>query len=81
METFQAPAADSLFDENKDRNNTDTTPANKLHDEEKNKKKHKSALIVAASARSAVQHAHLHIITNRPGDFAHSGTNISYENS
>jgi len=46
---------------------------------EKNKKKRNSALRAAAIGRSAVQHAHEHIITNRPGDFAHSGTNISYE--
>lgn len=47
---------------------------------EKNKRKHNSALVAAAAGRSAVQHAHLHIITNKPGDFAHTGTNISYEN-
>jgi hypothetical protein len=45
-----------------------------------NKKRHKSALAVASAARSAVGHASSHRITNKPGDFAHSGTNISYDN-
>lgn len=47
---------------------------------EKNKKKTPSALTAAAVSRSAVGHTKSHIITNKPGDFAHSGTNISYEN-
>jgi hypothetical protein len=47
---------------------------------EKNKKKHRSALAAASLSRSAVSHAKSHTITNKPGDFAHSGTNISYEN-
>ncbi len=46
---------------------------------EKKRIKHVSALSAAAGCRSAVQHAHLHIISNRPGDFAHSATNISYD--
>lgn len=47
---------------------------------EKNSKKHRSAFAAAALSRSAVAHAKSHIITNKPGDFAHSGTNISYDN-
>jgi hypothetical protein len=47
---------------------------------EKNKKKSKSALKAASIARSAVDHCKSHTITNKPGDFAHSGTNICYEN-
>ena len=47
---------------------------------EKNKKKHNSAITAAACCRSAVDHAKLHTITNKPSDFAHSGTNISYNN-
>lgn len=46
---------------------------------EKIRKKRNSALQAAAIGRSAVQHVHNHIITNRPGDFAHTATNISYE--
>ena len=46
---------------------------------EKSRKKQNSALVAASVARSAVGHAKSHVITNKPGDFAHSGTNISYE--
>jgi hypothetical protein len=46
---------------------------------DQNKKKHRSALTAAAVARSAVKHVS-HSLTNKPGDFAHSGTNICYEN-
>lgn len=45
---------------------------------QKKKMKHVSAFYAAALCRSAVQHAHLHTISNRAGDFAHSATNISY---
>ena len=48
---------------------------------EKKRRRHQSALLAAAAGRSAVQHAHLHIITNKPGDFAHSATNITYYGS
>jgi hypothetical protein len=44
------------------------------------KKKHKSALAATSRLRSAVGHAKSHTLTGKPGDFAHSGTNISYEN-
>jgi len=47
---------------------------------ERSKKKRNSAITAASVARSAVGHAHAHRISNKPGDFAHSGTNISYEN-
>ena len=53
---------------------------NSTSQKEKNKKKHRSATTAAALSRSAVGHAKAHIITNKPGDFAHSGTNISYDN-
>jgi hypothetical protein len=43
-------------------------------------KKHNSAMTAASVSRSAVGHARSHTITNKPGDFAHSGTNISYNN-
>jgi diadenosine tetraphosphate (Ap4A) HIT family hydrolase len=67
--------------ENKSVGNEQATEKKAETKKEKNKKKHRSALDVAAAAgRSAVQHAHSHIITNKPGDFAHSGTNISYDN-
>lgn len=66
--------------ENKDVNSEQMPGSNNETQKGKNKKKHRSALIAAAAGRSAVQHAHSHIITNRPGDFAHSETNISYDN-
>jgi hypothetical protein len=61
-------------------NSPDEQSLNKDTQKEKNKKKHKSALTAASIARSAVGHAKSHTITNKPGDFAHSGTNICYEN-
>ncbi|MDB5250520.1 MAG: hypothetical protein JWQ40_4914 [Segetibacter sp.] len=47
---------------------------------EKSKKRHNRALTAASIARSAVGHASSHRVINKRGDFAHSGTNISYDN-
>lgn len=58
---------------------TDHLLENSKSQKEKNKKKHHS-LTAAALSRSAVGHAKSHTISNKPGDFAHSGTNISYDN-
>lgn len=46
---------------------------------EKAYNRHNSALFAASIARSAVGHAGTNRISRKPGDFAHSGTHIVYE--
>lgn len=53
---------------------------NKTSEKQKNKKRRNSARAANMVLRSAIGHAKSHRLTDKPGDFAHSGTNISYEN-
>ncbi|MCW3113244.1 MAG: hypothetical protein JWR18_1640 [Segetibacter sp.] len=59
---------------------TDLLATQKLLEKSKPEKKKNRSAIAASVARSAVKHASAHRLSNKPGDFAHSGTHISYEN-
>jgi len=82
MDTIQLNADGTQAQEPVQENATLTNEqvlANMQAQKEKSKKKHNSALTAALVSRSAVDHVKLKRLSNKPGDFAHSGTNISYE--